>query len=49
MCRQNQLWGFIMMAFGLGLLIGLWLEGGFFCGCIGFGLMILGACVLRKK
>ncbi len=49
MCRQNQLWGCVIMAFGLGLLLGLCLDGGFICGCLGFGLLIAGACVLRKK
>lgn len=49
MCRQNQLLGCALMAFGLGVLIGLWLEGGFFCSCIGFGLLIFGFCVLRRK
>ena len=28
MCRQNQLFGFCLMAFGLGVLVGLGLEGG---------------------
>ncbi len=48
MCRNNQLWGCILIAFGLGVLIGLWLEGGFFAHCFGFGLMALGPCVMRK-
>lgn len=49
MCRQNQLWGCMLIAFGVGILIGLWLEGGFLCGCLGLGLLVLGLCVARKK
>jgi len=49
MCRHNQLWGCSLMAFGLGVLIGLWLEGGFFCGCFAVGMLILGFCVCNKK
>lgn len=49
MCRQNQLWGCVLMAFGLGVLVGLWLEKGFVCGCLGLGLMIFGFCVMKRK
>lgn len=49
MCRQNQLLGCVLLAFGLGLLFGIWLEGGFILHCIGFGLMFLGCGVMRKK
>ncbi len=48
MCRRNQLWGWLLMAFGFGLLLGLWLEGGFFCHCFGFGSMIVGFCICRR-
>lgn len=49
MCRQNQLFGCALMAFGLGLLIGAWLESGFLCHCFGFGLLVLGLLTVRKK
>ena len=49
MCRQNQLWGCCLMAFGFGILIGLWLESGFLCVCLGFALMICGVCITRRK
>ncbi len=49
MCRQNQLFGCCLMAFGFGVLLGMCLESGFLCGCFGFGLVILGFCVLRKR
>ena len=49
MCRYNQLWGCVMMAFGLGILIGTWLEGGFLCHCFGFGVIVVGVGVMKKK
>ena len=49
MCRQNQLFGFCLMAFGLGVLVGLGLEGGFLCWCLGIGLILAGICGLGKK
>ena len=49
MCRQNQLWGCMLLAFGLGMLVGLWIEGGFIAHCFGFGFIILGLSVGRKK
>ncbi len=48
MCRHNQLWGAALVAFGLGILLGTWLEGGFLCNCFAIGIGILGLCVLRK-
>ena len=49
MCRQNQLFGCAMIAFGLGVLIGTWLESGFLCHCMGLATLVFGVCVLRKK
>lgn len=49
MCRQNQLWGCVLLAFGIGVLIGLWIESGFLAHCFGFGLIILGCGVAKKK
>lgn len=48
MCRHNQLWGCVLMAFGLGVLIGVWLEGGFLCHCLGFGLIVIGFGMARR-
>ena len=42
MCRYHQLWGSALIAFGGGILLGAWLEGGFLCNCLGIGLMLLG-------
>lgn len=48
MCRQNQMWGATVLAFGLGVLVGTWLESGFFCHVVGFSLILLGLAVVRK-
>ena len=49
MCRKNQLCGSALIAFGLGLLIGICLESGFFCFLIGVGIMGLGCWCLGKR
>jgi len=49
MCRHNQLWGCTLLAFGLGVLVGLWIESGFLAHCFGFAMIILGWCIARKK
>ncbi len=49
MCRQNQLRGFAIMAFGLGLLIGCCIESGFWCCMLGIAAIILGFGLLQKK
>ena len=49
MCRKNQLCGCAVMAFGVGVLLGLWIEGGFFAHCFGIGMLLLGFCIGRKK
>ena len=49
MCRRNHLWGFSMIAFGLGLIVGLCLESGFFCSFLGVGLITLGFWCLGKR
>lgn len=38
-----------MLAFGAGLLIGLWVSSGFWGHCIGIGLILLGGNMLCKK
>ena len=49
MCRHNQLWASIMIAFGVGLLIGLWLNGGFFSHCFGLIMIFCGCGVFRRR
>lgn len=48
MCRYKQLWGFAVAAFGLGLLTGAWLDGGFLCSCLGIGLIVAGVALVKK-
>lgn len=49
MCRRNQLCGVALMAFGLGILAAAFFESVFFCGCLGFGGIVVGVVVLQKK
>ena len=49
MCRRNQIIGCAALAFGIGLLIGIWIEGGFWGHCIGFVLIGAGCSLLRKR
>lgn len=49
MCRQNQMWGCALMAFGLGVIVGMLLDGGFLCCIFGIGMIILGFCVIQRK
>jgi hypothetical protein len=49
MCRKNQLCGCALIAFGLGLLIGTFLESGFFCFLIGLGIVGLGCWCAGKR
>lgn len=49
MCRHNQLYGCMLLAFGFGILLGTWLKDGFWCHCLGIGLMLLGLAVCRRK
>ena len=49
MYRRNQLWGCTAFAFGLGLLIGIWIEGGFWAHCFGFALLGVGCSFFRRK
>ena len=49
MCRKNELCGFALVAFGFGLLVGLCLESGFTCSCVGLGFIIFGFWCAKKK
>ena len=49
MCRRNQMWGLILMAFGLGLLIGQCLEKGFWCSLGSLVILCVGFSVMRQK
>lgn len=49
MCRRNQLLGWILIAFALGLLTGLRLESDFICNCVGFCVAAFGVTMFGKK
>ena len=49
MCRSNQVLGYCLLSFGLGILIGLGLEGGFLSWCLGIGMILAGICGIGKK
>lgn len=49
MCRQHELWGWILIAFGIGVLFGIFLESGFLRYCIGIGAIALGISVMHKR
>ena len=48
MCRKNQLWGCVLMAFGLGILVGTWLDGGFLCHCFCVAVIAIGGSMCKK-
>ena len=49
MCRRNHLWGCALMAFGLGVLIGIRIEGGFLINCLWIALIIVGLGMMKKS
>ena len=48
MCRHNHLWGSVLVAFGAGVLVGNWVEGGFLCNCFAVALVLAGIVVARR-
>lgn len=49
MCRQNQLLGWILISFGVGLMIGLRLEAEFGASLIALGSIAAGFYALKRK
>lgn len=49
MCRRNQLWGFVLLAFGAGMFFCGCFESGFLRNCIAIAAIIAGFCILKKK
>ena len=49
MCRQHELWGWMLVAFGIGVLFGIFLESGFLRCCVSIGCICVGFSVMRKK
>lgn len=49
MCRQFELWGWILISLGIGLLLGTFLESGFVQLCIAVGAIAAGIMVMQRK
>lgn len=49
MCRRSCLYGFGIIALGLGILVGYSIESWFWCTCISIGLMLAGFCLMRHR
>lgn len=49
MYRRNQLCGIAVLTFGIGMLIGLWVDSSFLAHCCGFGFVFCGCGMMRKK
>ena len=49
MCRKNHVWGFGVLTFGFGLLVGCWLESEVAQICFGLALMAGGFLLLQKQ
>lgn len=48
MCRYHQLWGGILVAFGVGVLTGIWLDSNLLAYFFSIGLVLIGLCVMKK-
>ncbi len=49
MCRRNQLFGWILLAFGLGLLVGKCLDGGAVSTFVGIVIIFGGFHIMRQR
>ena len=49
MCRKNQLRGFCLSCFGLGLIVGHCLESWMMSCCGGIGILLLGLYISRLR
>jgi hypothetical protein len=49
MCRQHVLYGWILIGFGLGVLVGMRLESDFFGNLLGISSILGGLSVMCKK
>ena len=49
MCRKNELFGSIIMAFGAGILVSLLFASDFVLALIGVGFLICGLCCCKKQ
>ena len=48
MCRKKQMHGFCCLCFGLGLMVGCWLESWFLCSVGGLALILLGMTLAKR-
>ncbi len=48
-CRRNQLFGWILLAFGLGLLVGKCLDGGAVSTFVGIVIIFGGFHIMRQR
>ena len=48
MCRKKQAQGWCALCFGMGLMVGYYLESWFLCSTGGLGLILLGLYLTRK-
>ena len=49
MCRKNRMWGLVLTAFGLGLMIGQCLKEGFWCSAGAVTIVLVGFSVIFQK
>jgi hypothetical protein len=49
MCRQQQLYGWMAVAFGVGILAGNAIDSGFWAFMVGGGAIVVGLCRMVKK
>ena len=49
MCRKRYLYGCCTLFFGLGVMVGYYLESWFLCSFGGFGLIVLGFLIMNRK
>ena len=49
MCRKNQLWGWALIALGIGILIGAKMGNSFLVCCLGVALIAFGFGMFPKK
>lgn len=49
MCRKNQLYGWMLLSFGFGVLIGLGMDAQFAGCCLGGGSIAAGFVIMRKR
>ena len=49
MCRKNYLRGFVLLGFGLGLVVGHCLDSWLLCSCGGGILVVVSLCMLKSR